>query len=176
MSSKMQLTGCSRVPWQLWMDHKIFLDDVLLSYGIQFSVDNCELTRKLFTLNRWWILQMSSKMQLTGYSRHYDRSEWFKWKTLTLPCHSMTSHSQLRIANSHASCLPPIDERSFKCLQWGSWRAVPGLWKENSKAIFFAYILLEHLGHPPTLFWSGIPCFSDRGLHMILLTATSSFA
>ena len=60
----------------------------------------------------------------------HDGSEWFKWHSLTLPCFDMTSHSQLTIANSRASCLPPMDEGSFKYLQRCSWRAVPGLWKQ----------------------------------------------
>ena len=47
-----------------------------------------------------------------------------------IPCFDMTSHSQLTIANSRASCLPPMDEGSFKYLQRCSWRAVPGLWKQ----------------------------------------------
>ena len=60
----------------------------------------------------------------------HDGSEWFKWHSLTLPCFDMTSHSQLTIANSRASCLPPMDEGSFKYLERCSWRAVPGLWKQ----------------------------------------------
>ena len=41
-----------------------------------------------------------------------------------MPCHSMTSHSQLRIANSHASCLPPIDEAVDELFQ-GCGRKIP---------------------------------------------------
>ena len=36
----------------------------------------------------------------------HDSSEWLKWQTLMLPCHDMTSHSQLTIANLHATVHP----------------------------------------------------------------------
>ena len=55
-----------------------------------------------------------------------DCFEWFKSYTLRLSCLNMTSHFQLTIANSRASCLPPKDDGSIKCLQRCSWRAVPG--------------------------------------------------
>ena len=35
-------------------------------------------------------------------------------RTLMLSCLNVTSHSQLTIANLRASCLPPIDDGSFK--------------------------------------------------------------
>ena len=55
-----------------------------------------------------------------------DCSEQFEIRTYTLPSLYVTSHSQLTITNLRASCLPPIDDGSFKCLQRSSWRAVPG--------------------------------------------------
>ena len=136
MYSEVQLTDHSRAPWQLQMVQKTYIDVVLTWYDMPFSIDNCQMTHQLSIPNRWWILLISSKMQLTGCSRRHDASEWFKWQTLTLPCLDMTSHSQLTIANSRASCLPLIDEGSFICFQRCSWRAVPGLWRENSKADF----------------------------------------
>ena len=44
----------------------------------------------------------------------------------TLTCVYMISHSQLTSANLGTSCLPPLDDRSFKCLQRCSLRAIPG--------------------------------------------------
>ena len=81
---------------------------------------------KLSTLVRWWILQMYSKMQLTAVPGCHDSSEWLKWHALMLSRFNMTSHSQLTIANSGSSFLPPLDDGSSKWLQRCSWRAVPG--------------------------------------------------
>ena len=69
---------------------------------------------------------MSSKMKLTGSSGRHDCSEWFKWKTTMMPCLDMTCRHQWTIANLGASCLPLLDEGSFKCLQRCSWRAAAG--------------------------------------------------
>ena len=56
----------------------------------------------------------------------HDSSKWFKRHTLTLSCFNMTSHSQLTIANSGSSFLPPLDDGSSKWLQRCSWRVVSG--------------------------------------------------
>ena len=90
MSSKMQLTGCSGASWLLWTVRNTYLDIVFPLCDIPFSVDNYQPARKLSTPNRRWLLQMSSKKQLTGSSRRHDVSEWFKCQTLTLPCLNMT--------------------------------------------------------------------------------------
>ena len=82
MYLKMQLTDCSMAPWQLWMVQMTHLDVVLPWHDISFSVDNCQLGRRLSTTIRWWILQMSSKMQLMGYYR----APWWLWMVqLTYP-------------------------------------------------------------------------------------------
>ena len=73
--SKMQLTGYCRALRQLWIVQVTDLDVVLPINDIPFSVDNCQLACMLSTPNRWWILQMSSKMQLTGCSR----APWQLW-------------------------------------------------------------------------------------------------
>ena len=69
---------------------------------------------------------MYSKMQLMAVPGCHDSSKWFKRHTLTLSWLDMTCHFQLAIANSRASCLPPIDDGSFLYLQRCSWWAVPG--------------------------------------------------
>ena len=69
---------------------------------------------------------MYSKMQLTAVPGCHDSSEWLKWHALMLSRFNMTSHSQLTIANSGSSFLPPLDDGSSKWLQRCSWRAVPG--------------------------------------------------
>ena len=56
----------------------------------------------------------------------HGSSQWFKWHTLRLSCLNMTSYSQLTIANSGTSCLPPLDDGSFKCIQRCSWRLFQG--------------------------------------------------
>ena len=70
------------------------------------------------------MLQMYSK--LTAVPGCHDSSEWLKWHALMLSRFNMTSHSQLTIANSGSSFLPPLDDGSSKWLQRCSWRAVPG--------------------------------------------------
>ena len=75
---------------------------------------------------RWRILQMFSKMQLTAVPGCHDSSEWLKWHALTLSRFNMTSHSQLTIANSGSSFLPPLDDGSSKWLQRCSWRLFQG--------------------------------------------------
>ena len=69
MYSQVQLKDCSRAPWQLQMVQKTYIDVVLTWYDMPFLIDNCQLAHKLSTPNRWEILQISSKTQLTGYSR-----------------------------------------------------------------------------------------------------------
>ena len=61
------------------------------SYSLRLSCLNMisHFQCKLSTPKRWWIHQMSSKMQLMGCSRCHDSSEWFKWQTLTLPYHDI---------------------------------------------------------------------------------------
>ena len=79
----------------------------------------------------WWMtddrsfqcLQRCSWQDALG--RH-DCSEQFEIRTKTLSSLYVTYHFQLTITNLRASCLPPIDDGSFKCLQRSSWRAVPG--------------------------------------------------
>ena len=85
---------------------------------------------------------MSSKMQLTGYSR----ASWQLWIVqmiyIALSCLNMTSYLQLTIANLRASCLLPIDDGSFKCIQRCSWRAVPG--PHDSSEWFTRYSLMMY--------------------------------
>ena len=90
MSSKMQLTGCSGASWLLWTVQNTYLDIVFPLCDIPFPVDNYQLVCKLSIPKRRWLIQMSSKKQLTGSSRRHDDSEWFKCQTLTLPCPNMT--------------------------------------------------------------------------------------
>ena len=75
MSSSKQLTGCSRTPWQRWMVEMTHLDIILHQNDIPFLVDHCQLAHELSTPERWWILEMSWKMQLTGCSR----TPWWFW-------------------------------------------------------------------------------------------------
>ena len=120
---KMQLTGCSRAPWQLWMVQMTHLDVVMKSHS-QLTIANLgagcpppldDGSFKCLQRCSWWAI--------TG--RH-DGYEWFNWHTLTLSCPNMTSYLQVTIANSYACCLPPKDDGSFKCIQRCSGRAVPG--------------------------------------------------
>ena len=137
MSSKMQLTGHSRASQQLWIVQKKYLDVVLpclVSHKLLHTICSGQLARnsqKLSAPNRW-LLQMSSKMQLTGCSRHPDGSKLFQQQTLSLSCLSLTSLSQLTIANLHECSLALMNQGNLKCLQRCSWRTVPGLWTKKN--------------------------------------------
>ena len=72
LPSKMQLTGCSRVSWLLWIVEITNLDNVLPWYDIPFSVYNRQLVLTLSIPNTWWILQMYPRMQLTGCFRAWQ--------------------------------------------------------------------------------------------------------
>ena len=94
---------------------------VLPWYDILFTVDNCQLACKLSTPNRWWLFQVYSTMQFQGAMTALNGSQDIpRW------CIALISSSQLTTVNLCASCLPPIDDGSFKCPQRCSWRAVPG--------------------------------------------------
>ena len=60
-------------------------------------------------------------MQFQGAMTALNGSQDIPWW-----CIALISSSQLTTVNSCASCLPPIDDGSFKCPQRCSWRAIPG--------------------------------------------------
>ena len=118
--------GYLRALWQLWIvqmtNHALSCLD-MTSY-LQLTVANsrasCLLPKDEGSFK---CTQRCSWQAVPG--RH-DSLEWFTRYTLMLYCFNMTSNSQLTIVNSRASCLPPIDDGSFKCPQRCSWQAIPG--------------------------------------------------
>ena len=105
----------------------------------------------------WWMTDDRSFQCLQRCSRQdalgrRDCSEQFEILTKTLSSLYVTYHFQLTITNLLASCLPPIDDGSFKCLQRCSWQAVPGtmmaLNSSNDK-LWHCFSLIWH----PILSW-----------------------
>ena len=145
MSSKRQLTGSPRAPWLLWMVEMTNLEIVLPQYDILFSVYNCQLVCTLSIPNRWWILQMCPRMQLTVCSR----ASWQLWMVqmtyleISLPWYCVLFSDA--ITNWHVRCLPPTDEGSFKCLQRCSWWAVVG---RHGESEWFKWRCLAFITHP----------------------------
>ena len=101
---KMQLTGCSRAPWQLWMVQMTHLDVVLscldMTSHSQLTIANLgagcpppldDGSFKCLQRCSWWAIG----------GRH-DGYEWFNWHTLKLFCLEMTSFLQVTIVNSCA--------------------------------------------------------------------------
>ena len=77
----------------------------------------------------WWMtddrsfqcLQRCSWQDALG---RRDCSEQFEIRTKTLSSLYVTYHFQLTITNLRASCLPPIDDCTFKCHQRCCWRRI----------------------------------------------------
>ena len=119
----MSLTGSSRAPWRYWMV-QMMLSCLNMTSHSHLTIANWNASS--LSPIRDGSSQCIYRCSWRAAPLRYDSSKWFIWQTLLLSCLNMTSHSQLRIANSGTSCLPPLDDRSFKCLQRSSWWAVAG--------------------------------------------------
>ena len=98
--------------------HTLLLSCLDMTSQSQLTIVNLS-TCRLSPHVRWWILQMSLKMQLIGCSRTLNGWNDILWYC---PYVSMTFHSQLTIANLCTSCLSPISDESFKYLvSWRFW-------------------------------------------------------
>ena len=118
--------GLFQAPWRLWIVKMTDFDVALPWYDIPFSVDYCQLACNCILPLDGGSFKCIQRCSWRAVPGRHDSSEWFTRYTLMLYCFNMTSSSQLTIVNSRASCLPPIDDGSFKCLQKCSWRAVQG--------------------------------------------------
>ena len=122
MPLKMQLRGYCRAPWWLWMVQMAYLDIVLpyMTSHLQLTIINLRTSCLLIgSPNRWWILQMYSKMQWMGWLLRMVQKLYLE---VVLPWYDIP----FSVDNCQLACLPPKDVGSIKCLQRCSWRAVPG--------------------------------------------------
>ena len=77
----------------------------------------------------------------TAFFKAFDGSIIY-WDTIGTFC------SQVRIANSRASCLPSLDDRSFKCLWRCSWGAIAGHHDGSAWFKWHTLILSYLIWHP----------------------------
>ena len=147
----MQLTGYSRALWQLWIVQMTYiaLSCLNMTSYLQLTIVNLNASCLLpIDDGSFKCIQRCSWRAVPGC---HDSSEWFTRYSLMMYCFNMTSHSQLTIANSGSSFLPPLDNGSSQWLQRCGWRAVPG--RHDSSKWFKRHTL--------TLSWLDMTCHSQ---------------
>ena len=126
-SSKMQLTGCPRAPWLLWMveGQSLSLCWLTKTTHSQFTIVNL-CTRCLSSIDdgSFNVSKDAVDRLFQNIVKALNGSNDIPWGFFAFIWHLILRCNCQQTCT--LSCLPQMDEGSFKWLQRWLWRAVPG--------------------------------------------------